>query len=244
MKGLPWICALLPVLILCVHGAAAIGIDSYTVNIEKKDKGYDVHESIIVENNTEMSMLLWIQDGAKNIEIKLNGKNMSYNRTDCIYLLNIDNVSSFQLSVNYTLPYNVSVFQKNLMYRCGVFSVKLDGKIIYEGINLTGDSSIRFDLKGKSAGEKNYLYIYTSIIFAFIAVASIIYAVKARKGAEEGFYDSKILKEERGLLMGVLKELEKKYKNKEIEDGVYTELKEKYKKKVVDIVRKLEEQES
>ena len=243
MKGLSWMCAFLSVLILCVHGAVAIEIDDYTINIEKKGDDHRVHESIMVKNNTEMDMILWIQDGAKSIEIKLDGKNINYNKTDGIYLLNLDNVSSFQLTASYVLPHDESVFQKKLMYRCRAFSVKLDGETIYEGSNLTEDSSIRFDLE-EGAGGENHLYVYTTIIFALVAVASIIYTVKVRKGAEEDFHDSKILKEEKGLLMGVLKELEKKYKNKEIEDSVYTELKEKYKKRVVDIVRKLEEQES
>ncbi len=244
MKSLPWVCALLSVLIICVHGVAATEISNYTVNIEGGCDEYNVHEIIVVDNNTGKSMSLWIQNGAKAVEVKLNGEDINYSRTDGIYLFNLDNLSSFQICVNYTLPYNVSMFQKKLIYRCEAFSVKFGGETIYEGSNLSEYSSLRFDLQRKSAGEKNHVYIYTTIIFAIIAAASLIYTMKVRKDDEEGFYDSKTLREEKGLLMGVLKELEKKHKNKEIEDNVYMELKEKYKKKVVDILRKLEERES
>lgn len=219
----------------------ALEIKNYEVEIESLNDTFKVTENIEIERENDTSVLIWIQEEAENVEIKMNGTKVNYSKSGNIYMINLINSSSIKLDINYKLPSPVQFFMKNILYKCDFLSIKLDGKIVYEGTNISKSSYFFFSVK-KEVVEKGNYYIYVTLILLITLISILAYSLMAKRRTKNIVVDDPdILKTKKELLMSILKELEKKYRAKEVNEEVYNKLKDFYKRETVNIIRRLEE---
>lgn len=236
MKKVIIVPALLVMVTSCMIVEGSV-VKEYVVSISEKGNVFEVQEKITVENSTNPVFYVWIQDDGKNVNMKLDGEDVSYGYVDDKYSIEVDNLSSFNLSINYIISKKSRFLNKKILSTCEIFSIYKDGELLSKYSNLSESSFISIDL-WKIKEEANY-FLYTTILFVIVSVMAILYAVRPKKRKKE-ISNPDILREEKNILMNALKDLEKRYRNKEIREDVYGKLKEKYKKEIVDIVRKLE----
>ena len=219
----------------------AIEIKSYDVSLEKVNEGYKVIEHVVVERNNDTSIVVWIQGEANSVSIEVNGSKVNFSTSGNLYSINLTGLKNPDISIYYYLPESTEKFMKQILYRCKEFTIKLNGEIVYQGTNLSEGSHISFSIKERVIERVNY-YMYSTLFLLLILVIVLAYSVRSKKRIEtKGSESPELLKAKKELLMNVLKEIEKKYRSKELSEEVYNRLKEDFKRETVNVVRKLDE---
>ena len=226
---------------LITFQSKAIEIKSYDISLEKTDKGYDVTEHLVVEGNNDTNVIVWIQGEADGVSVEANGSKTNFSVSGNLYSINLTGLKNPDISIHYCLPESTEKFMKQVLYQCKELTVKLDGEVIYQGVNLTEGSYISFSIKERVTERTNY-YMYSTLFLLLILVIVLAYSVRSKKKMEKRESEStELLEAKKELLMNVLKEIEKRYRSKELSEDIYNRLKEDFKRETVNIVRKLEE---
>ncbi len=232
---------ILTFILLLTFQSYALEIKSYDISIERENNGYRVSEQVSIEKDNDTNILIWLQKEAKDIDIKINGSKANFSASGTLYIINLTNSKELEISVNYNLPGSTGKFIKQVLYKCKEFSAKLDGEIVYQGMNLSEGNYISFSIKEKIIEKENY-YMYTTLILLLILIIVFAYSVKGKKRKEKELSASpELLRAKKDLLMNALKEIEKRYRAKELSEEIYSKLKEDFKREAVNVVRRLEE---
>lgn len=228
---------------LLSYQASALDIKSYDISLDKTADVYRVNEQISVERGNDTVVLIWIQGEAKDLDVRIDNSKANFSKSENIYRINLTDMSELKITISYTLPRYAGMFRKYIYYRCKVFSAKLDGSIIYQGTNLSEGNYLSFSIEERVVEREN-LYMYTSLILLLALIVVLLYSVRSRGRFEKKDIESpEVLKVKKDLLMNVLKDIEKRYRSKELSEDAYNILKEDFKRETVNIVRRLEETE-
>ena len=240
MRSIVFVGILTSILLLTFQ-SYALEIKSYDISIERESNGYRVSEQVSIEKDNDTNILIWLQKEAKDVDIEINGSKANFSASGTLYSINLTGSKELEISVNYNLPESTGKFIKQVLYKCKEFSAKLDGEIVYQGMNLSEGNYISFSIKEKIIEKENY-YMYTTLILLLILIIVLAYSVKSKKRKEKELSASpELLRAKKDLLMNALKEIEKRYRAKELSEEIYSKLKEDFKREAVNVVRKLEE---
>ena len=140
--------------------------------------------------------------------------------------------------------------KKKILYNLSVLRIIYNGKEIYYGTNLKLGSSINVALQKETEGKTitvetipSWIYIIF-IFFIFLLIVLFIMFSKKQKSIikKEGIGGSEeFLVIKKSLLMEILKEIEKKHRNKQISDDTYHKLKDEFKHDAVEAMKHLED---
>jgi len=213
----------------------------------------NVKETISLTGETGQIINFWIQTGAKEYtinsgEIELTEKEQEPTKGNVrSYIISSPNVtidSSITIVLSYNLQEKTESFQKRLLYNNSEITVTLDGKEIYKATNLKNNSY--FDLTLYEITESPLTWYIIGFVILLIILLGVtgLYSIKKQKPGKKKDTSSgseELSSTKKGLLMLVLKDIEKQHRAKKISDDTYHKLKDEYKQDAVDTMKKLEE---
>jgi len=244
-------------LAILAHGQD-VNIIKYNVIITTNEDTYSVVETLTVDTVTSDSIIIWLQDEAKDISIVINGSTIE---PDSIvnnrYTLNISKLEVTTIDITYNLSLDTFEFVKKIQYNSTSISINLDEINLFTGRDLLSGNSLNVALHIPPIGAKEKeittiykapdWYYYLIIVLIVIVILSFLIPSKKQKiktkttvtvGSEE------LLSTKKALLMNLLKEVEKQHRAKQISDDTYHKLKDQYKQEAVDAMKKLEDTKS
>lgn len=220
----------------------------------QEDKNAEVKEKIILQSNIDepiYNLDFWIQNGAKNVIILVNGTEYQYTTDQTRYSINISILKikigdQITAEISYILDNNIQNFEKKLFQKTYSITVTYDEKILYSGLNFEKGSQLTIPIYKTEEPQKESLLIYYIIIVILIMITLItfFYSLRIKKTPrikESISTTEEVLKTKKTLLMSLLKDLEKQYRAKEISDDTYNKLKEQYKQETVETMKKLDD---
>jgi hypothetical protein len=211
------------------------------------------------------TLIFWIQDGATDIDITIDGNGMEYEQTlgENTYHCNVselDIIADTSIQVTYKLDKDTVKFEKTLQYNTTSISITFDDIEIYTSSNLASGNSFNVALQTATqvqirTEEKTIydipIWYYAILVILIILVAlSFIFPSKKSKtpistSKKQTTSDSEeLLTTKKALLMEVLKEIEKKHRANKISDDTYHKLKNQYKQDAIEAMKKLEDNKS
>ena len=225
-------------------------ITSQIITISNINDTYQIKEKdTFLRQDNNMFFTFQFPDEAEDIKIYvdnnvindpvINGMNYVVNITS----FNI-NKSELTFELIYYLPLSINSFSKICSYNISETLVKFEGREIFSGRNFIKGSLIDIEL---FVPNQESLSIYILILIVLLIIIIIVtswYAFFKKKNGKtrnRNFESSELLTTEKTLLLEVLKEIEKMYRNKKISDESYHKLKAHYKQQTVDIMSALEE---
>ena len=230
--------------------------DSYTASshdivISKRDNVYRVHEIILLYGENLENISCWIPDDADEILISINDQNVAYTPSGNRYLLNLSgfNLSGSQtrISISYILPSTTEKFVKEFIRQTENFSLMLNGVYIIRKGSFPIDASINILLPHSEAAAISWYVAALLLLLLVLLVVVIVYALHRQKMfsvKEKAWKSEDVLETEKGLLFDMLKEIEKRYRDKKISDDTYHKLKSYYKQRTVEIMKDLDDLKS
>ncbi|MCJ7570558.1 MAG: hypothetical protein MUO82_01590 [Candidatus Thermoplasmatota archaeon] len=222
------------------------------VNITSEDSSISIVESIPFEAVSDNFLEFWIQDGATDISVRIDGESILYESigsnkysSNVSLLTNEDIINTI---VAYKLDKDSTEFEKTILYNLSSLKITYDGKEIYSSTNIKSGSTINVVLQKEKEGQTikvetipSWIYI---IIFIVLLIALFIMFTKKQKSSykKENIGGSEeLLATKKALLMETLKEIEKKHRSKKISDDTYHKLKDEFKQDAVEAMKHLEE---
>jgi len=225
------------------------------ITITSEDNFISVNEDFSIQGNTNDSydfLSVWIQTGAYDIDLLVNSDKPSSREEDGnTFLFNITSLGllkedEIEVMLSYKLEKDI-VFTKTFLRDTNSISVKFDGDEIFTGTDLKTDTNIRLQLF-EPAEPTLDLYIIVLIVMLFVIVILLtLYTFKKQKTVktkETSSLSEELLNTKKALLMELLKDIEKKYRAKQISDDTYNKLKDKYKQEAVEAMKHLEDLKS
>jgi len=254
-KTLTLLIALIVLTTIIPISSSSEKIDSsnHTIEITTEDNKIKVKETISLTGETGQIINFWIQTGAEEYvinsgEIELTKEPQEPTEGNVYsYMLSSPNItreSLITIVISYTLRENTESFQKRLLYNNSEITVTLDGKRIYKAINLKNNSY--FDLTLYEITESPLTWYIIGFVILLIILLGVtgLYSIKKQKPGKKkdtSAGSEELLSTKKGLLMEVLKDIEKQHRAKKISDDTYHKLKDEYKQDAVDTMKKLEE---
>ena len=229
---------------------------NHEITLTTRDDGsIGVDESIVLQSTTNESIFnldFWIQNGANNVVILVNGIEFIYDSDQNRYLINISSLGielgdQVTIEITYFLNKNTQFFEKKLIQNTSTISVTHDDKLLYSGTNNAAGSQFTvhiFKAATVTTGESSPLIYYIIILILIIFLIILIIFIRRRKTSkinEIANPTEEVLITKKSLLMSLLKDLEKQYRAKEISDDTYIKLKEQYKQETVETMKKLDD---
>jgi hypothetical protein len=226
------------------------------VNITSEDTSISIIESIPFEAVSGDFLEFWIQDGATNISVSIDGDAIDYESigsnkySSNVSLLYETEEDSLDTIITYKLDKDATKFEKTILYNLSSLKITFDGTEIYSGTNLKSGSTINVALQKETEGQTipvetipSWIYIVIIILIVLLIVLFVISTKKQKSTTKkEGIGGSEeLLTTKKSLLMETLKEIEKKHRSKQISDDTYNKLKDEFKQDAVQAMKKLED---
>lgn len=237
-------------LLLAIPTTIAHTVTEQEISITTIDDTYTVEEKVIIEQSQE-TISFFVQSGINDLSVIINNTNIDVTETgENEYQINYSKglgQDSTTLIITYSYPEQSSkMFSKEFLYNTSTLTVTLDQRNLasYEGIN-KGQSLTLYLPDEQDATQS--INLFTTILIGLLVVLLIvttIYGLKKRKNGLKRKRDidsSELLTTEKSLLMNLLKEIEKRHRDKKISDETYEKLKTHYKQQTVDIMSNLED---
>ena len=161
--------------------------------------------------------------------------------------MEIEFSSQPSIEITYTLDKNIKNFQKDLLRNTSAIEITFNDNILHAGSNLATGSSLELLLYQPTETPLSiYLIIGILLVVILLAVVTSYMlrrqrVTKIKKIASES---EELLTTKKGLLMELLKELEKQHRANQISDDTYHKLKEQYKQETVEAMKHLEDMKS
>ena len=137
-------------------------------------------------------------------------------------------------------------FSKDIIYDTPLLTITLDNQNFASYENLDVDTSLLLNIPEQQDTSKS-LNLFSTILIGLLVVLLIVttmYGMRKRgngKTRNRDVESSELLATEKALLMNVLKDIEKKHRDKKISDETYEKLKSFYKQQTVEIMSSLED---
>ncbi len=233
--------------------------DSQTAAITMTDSGFHVEETIILTNHGSENVTLlrfWIQsDVSSDVSIVatksgtalqpvVNGNIRECNLSATHLVLTP--LASMEVTVSYTLPTSTARFTKDFLYNTSQLIVTYNTQPLLSGkdfVKSTPPYEISIQLYNPSEaplGLSTLLIVFLIVVIVLTLLLLVFRRQRRRKRV--GTVDTpQTLVTKKDLLLELLKDLEKRYRAKDISDETYTKLKEEYKAQAVDTMRRLED---
>jgi hypothetical protein len=237
-------------LILCfIPTISAHSVKDHDIKITTIDDTLSVEEQIILKQQNNSHIDFFVPSDATDLSVIINNTDIEATAiSDTIYQINYSKgIDKNQITI--ILKYSQSepsLFNKEIIYDTTSLMLTYDGKTVSNLNSLNSGSSISINIPTEQ-DTKTSLNLYTTILIALLVVLVIVtsaYGIKKRGNGLKRNRDvesSEMLTTEKALLMNVLKEIEKKHRDKKISDETYQKLKTHYKQQTVDIMSSLEE---
>ena len=252
------------IIMMVVGSAILVYGQEVDIDITTESEEISVVENYDTDIVSSGNISFWIQNGASNISILIDGNPIEYESTgDNTYscdISSLDYTEESNIQVIYSLDKKTSVFKKTLQHNITSLSVNFDGIEIYAGSNLISGSSFNVALqtttqvqtitKTKTIENVPIWYYAILIILIILVALSFIFPSKKSKtqkptSKKQTASDSEeLLTIKKALLMEVLKDIEKQHRAKKISDDTYHKLKDQYKQDAVETMKQLEDLKS
>lgn len=225
---------------------------NHEIVISTGDEKTNVLETITLQGGAEEhigNVDIWIQDGAEDLRVSVKGETIKYNFSGSpnTYTINLSDVETNPqptIEITYKLNKNIKDFQKELLYNTSSLKITFNDNVLCTGSKLATGSSIKLSLYQLTETPLSiYLIVGILLVIIFITVVTSYLlrrqrATKIKKIASES---EELLNTKKGLLMDLLKELEKQHRANQISDDTYHKLKEQYKQETVEAMKHLED---
>ena len=250
------------IIMMVVGSAILVYGQEGNIEITTESEKISVVENYEIDIISNGNVSFWIQNGAANITILIDGNSIEYTSIgDNIYSCDLSGVEytyGSNIQVMYSLDKETSIFEKTLLYNITSLSITFDGVEIYAGSNLASGSSLNVALRTttqvqtitkEKTIEKVPTWYYAIIVVLIILVAlSFVFPSKEKKTQKSttkkqvrGSESEELLTTKKALLMEVLKDIEKQHRAKKISDDTYNKLKDQYKQDAVEAMKQLED---
>ncbi len=237
-------------LIVSSNSSLANTIQNHSTAISTIDDTYSVEEKITLSQTSEI-IDFYIQSDINDLSIYINNTDIDYSKiSDNRYQVNYSSGLEKEktiLTITYSFSKNKAMeYSKEFLYNTSQFSVTLDNQNIASYENIIAGTSILIHFPEEQDTSKS-LNLFSTILIGLLVVLLIVtttYSLRKRgngKQRNRGVESSELLTTEKALLMNVLKEVEKKHRDKKISDDTYQKLKSHYKQQTVDIMSSLED---
>ncbi len=249
-------CVLLVVLVsLGASVSADFDTNRHIVKIDSTQSGLQIVESLELQNTGDenvTSFEVWVQSDATDISIMIGEEKLTPIITGNVYTCNLStanlDVSADEIvvaEVSYVLStQSDNYFEKKVLYDTTFLSVSFNDKELYRTDTvLPADSSVRLLLYRPSEAPLDLNIIIAIFVLVVILIMSTLYVLrKQRSRSKQAVVESEeLLTFKKSLLMGSLKEIEKKHRANQISDDTYAKLKDEYKQDAVAVMKKLED---
>ncbi len=248
------ILAIIAVFMIVVGSAMLVSGQEIDIEISTESNAISVLETITPEDDlTTMLICFYPLDN----ELVINDVNVTlsypYNLPYAVNLTQYEIAKADVYKVKYYLDDGLETYQTRTNTNVTSLTIKFDGKQIFSGTNLKSDSLIKVPLQKQSPGETVTVENIPTLVYAIIAVLVILLiaifffskkigsASTSPKTVESKTASKEYLSTKKGLLMDLLKEVEKKHRSKKISDETYHKIKDRYKQEAVDTMKKLED---
>jgi len=241
-------------IIMIILGCALLAYgQKISIDATTEEDSISVIETIDTDVAIEGNISFWIQNGATEIDVLVDGSSVAYDSVgDNEY---ISDISALELTdestvqITYLLTKDTTNFEKTLLYNITSLTITYDDTEIYSGTNLKTDSTINIALPEElqtttQTNEVIPIWVYAIIlILVILLIASFARPSKKQKSTKkESLADSQeLLSTKKAILMEILKEIEKKHRAKQISDETYHKLKDKYKQEAVEAMKRLDD---
>jgi uncharacterized membrane protein len=232
-----------------------IAIDTQTAAITIADNGLHVEETITLTNHaTDNATILrfWVQNDPQSLSIVTtktgtaltpiaNGNIWECNLTQSHTVL--EPSASIQITVSYRLPTNTPKYETQILYNTSSLTVSYDTQTLFTGTDLVRSNDVIVQLYTPTEAPLGLstLVIVFLVVVIILALLLLVFRRQRRRKRVGTLDTSEALTTKKDLLLELLKELEKRYRAKDISDETYTKLKEEYKAQAVDAMRRLED---
>jgi len=238
----------------------------HDIQITENEDDISVTENIKVGTTSVETLAFWIQDGATEMEILIDGNSVTYEQgiDENTYNCNVSGLvisTDSEIQLNYKLDNGTDEFEKTLPYNTTTISVTYNGIDIYSSNNLASGNSFTVALQTATQIKTEYeektiyevpIWYYAILVILIILVAlSFVFPSKKSKTQKstktkqvKGSESEELLSTKKALLMEVLKDIEKQHRAKKISDDTYNKLKDQYKQDAVETMRQLEDSKS
>jgi hypothetical protein len=224
----------------------------HQITIITKDNSLTVVEVLTVtgsNNESYNSLSVWIQNGAKDVDILINSKEPdSINKNGSEYICNISSFGikkedSTQVEITYLLSKNIE-FTKKIIRATNSLSISFDQEEIFTGTSLAIGAIIELQLYQPVEPTLDWYITVLIILLVILVVVLTVYSLRKQKSAkikEIAGESEELLTIKKTLLMSLLKEIEKQHRTRQISDDTYHKLKERYKQEAVEAMKQLED---
>ena len=237
-------------LLFTIPSPLANSVINQEISINTIDDTYKVEENLIIEQS-QANISFYVQPGINDLSVIINNTNIDIEALDNnVYQINYSQgLASDQTTIiiTYSYPKQASkTFTKQFFYNTSSFSVTLDERNLVSHENIIKDTTLTLYLPDEQNTTQS-INLFTTILIGLLVVLLIvttIYGLKKRKNGVKRNREvdtSELLTTEKALLMNLLKEIEKKHRDKKISDETYEKLKTHYKQQTVDIMSNLED---
>ena len=241
-----------------------ISSNSHEIIITSNEDGYLVEETItLASSETDehfQNIVFWIKNG-NNVNIVIDGNETTPTSEGYEYTINVTsmNIKTNQnpvISITYIINKDAEFFNKEIKRPTSSLTVTYDNVIIYSSEDLTVGNSFDLSLikQTETITETQEVEAPATIYYAIIVILVILLiallSTKSKKKQspskvkESANVSEELLNTKKFLLMGVLKEIEKQHRAKDISDDTYHKLRDQYKQEAVIAMKQLEDMKS
>lgn len=252
-------------LLLIINATGSgISVQTHNVIITRAAEEITVNETLEITGETDgyyETLSFWIPTDHSNLRVIVNSQeiNTVTPQNQNLYLCNLSSLNisagtTININIRYNLKSNITEFQKTLTYNTSMITINFNGEELYTATNLLGGTIFSVKLPEEKTTvtiEKADYSPYYYIIFFLIILIVILLYLKIRQ--KEGIMvkrqitqspSEELLTTRKALLMEILKEIEKKYRVKQISEDTYHKLKEYYKQEAVETMKQLDDMKS
>ncbi len=243
-----------------ISNAENITSETHSIEISSQNDNLKVEETIEIigeanENYTIISF--WITEKSSDISININENlieeeniKISENTYSCnISDLNLQISNKLEIKITYNIEKSETetIFEKKILRDAETLDLNYNGNNRYSAENMKNNTKFSITLFEVEPQQLSIYTIISVLLLIILLTVFVYYFFKKQKqtkkretiGSSEEYISTK-----KTLLMSLLKELEKKHRNKKISDDTYSKLKERYKNEAVDAMKKLEDMKS
>jgi hypothetical protein len=234
--------------------AQNIETENHKIVISKNGDAVSVKETIEIIGNSQGNydfIYFSVNSDAENINVLIQNSEVSFTPKEDKdrYLCNITSFeipqqSSIQMSISYSIPSSVKIFEKTFVRNSTNVSITFNEKTIYSGTNLNEGNNFRLLLYEPTEAPISWYIILSILLLVILLAVSTIYSFRKQKTTkirETSFESEELLQTKKNLLMSLLKDLEKQHRGKKISDETHNKLKEQYKQQAVETMRKIDD---
>ena len=243
--------------LIIIGSAILVNGQDIDIQINSDENSILVTENISVDLIDEDNLRFFIQTGATDISISVNGNSFDYtNQGNNIYKSNLSTIdpNATTIQISYKLSKDTKQFEKDILNNLSSLEINFNDEQLFDATNLKVGNEIKLSLIEKETKtvetpvETIPVWIYLIIVVLFIVII-ILFVRSPNKQKEKTKSESiggskELLETKKALLMTILKDIEKQYRAKKISENTYHKLKDHYKNDAVITMKNLEELKS